>query len=211
MAFLRSWGLLIACGLFAVASIGFYLTRQSQADAYYSENSLSADDWADVKDGPLRVGADGVPVRVVMFSDYQCGYCDLGSKSLDSLVARRDDVAFVSRSFTARSGPGIVAASKAAHCAGQQGVFPSANQALYEGGMSMHLLTGTDMAEAVGAPDVDAFQACFQAPETAQAVADDTALGREHGVAAVPTYFIDGVRVEGTLTAAGLESALDAR
>jgi protein-disulfide isomerase len=134
-----------------------------------------------------HVRGDGVPVRHVVYADYECPYCAV---LCQRLAAGGEPWAF--RHFPVRSKhPRAWAAACAAEAAGLQGRFWEMHDALFadQGRLEdPHLWT---RAEALGL-DLDRFEADRRSEALAARVRRDFESGVRAGVVTTPTRFRDG-------------------
>ncbi|HUG54828.1 MAG TPA: DsbA family protein [Vicinamibacteria bacterium] len=146
---------------------------------------------------PAR-GADGAPVTMVMFCDFQCPQCAEAQPVVDRLLsAYPSEVRLVYRHFPVeRIHADAGRAAEAALCAHDQGRFWDmyrsmlANQT--ELGRSGLLRQAGDLGL-----DSAAFQRCL---DTSQHRADwrrDQTDGAALGVTGTPTFFVNGTFIEG--------------
>lgn len=171
------------------------------------------------------IGSAAAPVTLEIWADYQCPFCRLEDLLFQGAVVRQyvlpGIVRIVYRDF-AFLGPESTAAAVAARCAGAQD--PAArlryHDALYtfQQGENQGRFARANLlqiAQIVGVPDATAFAACLDDPAVAQAVADETAAGRNVGVVSTPTLRLRGPGGERVLTGATdawptLRDAIDA-
>lgn len=147
-------------------------------------------------------GRPDAPVTIEVWADYQCSFCRLEDVLYGGAIAREyvtpGIVRVVHRDF-AFLGQESIAAAVAARCAGAQD--PAAqlryHDAIYtfqqgqnEGRFARQNLV--QLAEIVGVPSAAAFAACLDDPAVAQAVADETAAGRNLGIDSTPTLRLYG-------------------
>jgi protein-disulfide isomerase len=105
-------------------------------------------------------------------------------------------------------------AAQASECANEQNQFwPYANYVFaHQTGENVGAFSRNNLkqfAVAVGL-DATAFNACFDGGQYDTLVRRDTALGRQRGVNATPTFFINGKKTEGLLSAGQMAALIDA-
>ena len=146
-----------------------------------------------MSDGP----ADA-PVKLVVFSDYQCPYCAAWSQ--DTLPKMLDYVDSGDLRIEWREvnvfGSASEQAAKAAYAAALQDKHWEFHNALFSDGKprSPDELTPealTAVAEQIGL-DTDRFTSDMNSQETAEAVADNAAMGTDLGAFSTPTFILDG-------------------
>ena len=152
----------------------------------------------------------GPPV-VFEFSDYECPFCAKAHEELKALLATRPDITLVKRHFPLDSScnplmkrpmhPRACALARAAICAEQQGRFTEMDDALF--GNQQARRSVEELAGKVGL-DVARFRACLVDPETTRRLSSDVATGIQIGLAATPTYVVNGVQYTGSLPATAL-------
>ena len=150
-----------------------------------------------VSDTDPRLGSADAPVTIVQFAEYQCYYCNKVQPTLDALVADYDGkVSLVYKDFPLENHPRAFPAAVAARCAGEQDKYWEmsgrmlANQsALSDADLLQH-------ADELGL-DRKKFDSCLTEPEISKRVADSFAQGQALGVAATPTFYVNGVLVSG--------------
>ena len=166
-------------------------------------------------------GAPDAPVVVVELSDFGCPYCAqfatrtapaLQREFVDSGRVRWKHVPFLAGEF--RHGE---RAAAAAECAGAQGRFWEAKQAIFAAQRAWSTAADPDavLARVVGATGLDErrFAECYARREGRGRTAHATAAARRLGVRATPTFLVDGRRLEGAVPLAvfrgGLRSLLE--
>ena len=152
-------------------------------------------------EGRAFLGREDAPVTIVEFTDYQCPYCGLHSReNLARLLEEfPDKIKYTVVNFPITSiHPGADQAGHAAECAASQGKFWEYHDMLFQNQGSQHPEGLTDMALEVGL-NGDEFNSCMSTGATAQRVIQDFEEGKNYGVRATPTFFINGRKVVGFL------------
>ncbi len=165
---------------------------------------------------PLAIPTDGAAVLIVKFNDYQCPPCRQTYMEYTPIVEKYQKshpgkVKFVTKDFPleaeCNTGGVHVAACEAAaavRMARAKNRADAMEAWLFEnqGTMSPDLVR-TGVRQVAGVTDFDA-----QYPKTLEQVRADVALGRQLGVGRTPTFFINGVKIEGGLRPEYFEAAI---
>lgn len=155
-------------------------------------------------------GAADARVTVVEYSDFQCPFCARFHDVLKAVVSSEPDVRWVYRHLPLPSvHPMAVPAAEAAECAAEQGRFWEYADVLFQ---EQERLDEPHLAAAARAVRLDEprFAACRQSERPrARAVADATAFEEGH-LAGTPVSFVNGVRLEGAVSADVLRKAISA-
>jgi protein-disulfide isomerase len=153
---------------------------------------------ARVDPGRTRGPADA-PVTILEWSDFQCPYCKQAQEVLARLLAEYpDSVRLVFKDFPLRSHDRAVPAALAARCAGAQGRFWEYHDLLFVAQPDFARDDLQGYARRLGL-DEPRFAHCLDADQFKDAVATDQREGREAGVRATPTFFVNGRKIEGAL------------
>lgn len=154
-------------------------------------------------------------VTVVEFADFQCPYCAAVAPTLAAMQAQfGTDVRLVYKhfplSFHARARPAAVAAV----CAQAQGRFWEFHDVVYANQDSLMRVADFEsalaqLATAAGL-ELVAWQSCRADPASDAAVSADVSLGMQVGVRATPTSVVNGVPLEGALSASAFRAAIEA-
>lgn len=142
-------------------------------------------------DAPSRGPADA-PVTIVMFSDYQCGYCSRVEPTLKQVRETYGDrVRLVFRDFPLAMHRQAQKAAEAAGCAGEQGKFWEMHDALFA---QQQALGVPDLKRYAASLNLDQamFDACLDSGRRAAAVKKDLEDGTSYGVRGTPAFFING-------------------
>jgi protein-disulfide isomerase len=168
---------------------------------------------------PIR-GAEGAKVTIVEFSDFQCPYCARAAKTVDEVVAKHgQNVKIVFKHFPLDFHPWAKPAAVAANCAAQQSseafwllhdkYFEHQRELTPENVMAQSKTyladSGVDLAAwSTCAEDTtsDAHQAMVAAVEA------DLALAAELGVEGTPSFFVNGVELEGAQALPAFDAAI---
>jgi protein-disulfide isomerase len=151
-------------------------------------------------DDPRAIGNADAPVTIEVWSDFQCPACGFLARQVKpDLVeefVRPGTVRIVHRDF-AFLGAESQQSAAAARCAGEQGRFWQFHDYLFEnqegrdeGAFRRERL---DLIARTIGLDMEAFGACLDSNAPFEAVADDTAAGRQAGIRATPTIAVNGV------------------
>jgi len=152
------------------------------------------------------IGSASPTLTIVEFLDFGCPFCRQAFEPVrERVLAHQENVKLIVRHFPLEDlHPGATHASYAAHCAQEQGKFWPYHDKLYLNQMSF---TDNDLirfAREVGL-DLPAFNACMTAPRTKQVVEHDQAVGLSAGVEGTPTFFFNGVKIQGAPSREALE------
>jgi uncharacterized membrane protein len=182
-------------------------SRRAEFERYYSSQPRV----------PLVIPAEGAKVLVVKFNDYQCPPCRQSFMDYKSVFAKYEAsnpgaVRFVTRDFPleaeCNSGGAHQAGCEAAvavRLAREKGKATEMEEWLFANQPSM---TPEKVREGVREiAQVTNFDARYQS--VLEQVKADTAYGRQLGVQSTPTFFINGVKIEGMLPVAYFDQAIE--
>lgn len=152
-----------------------------------------------VKEAPIR-GPIDAPVTIVMFSDFECGYCANHQVVLRQIeAAYPDKVRIAYRHFPRQSNPLTFASAAGAICAQQQGKFWEMHDLLFSRQSATESKSITDLAQEIGL-DLAMFEACLSDDATQAWLERDIQDGRLYGVDGTPTYFVNGRIIQGAIS-----------
>jgi protein-disulfide isomerase len=149
-------------------------------------------------EGPARGAAEGAPVTIVEFSDFQCPFCRKVLPTIQQVLARYpDQVRFVYRHFPLGSHARARPAAEASMCADEQQKFWPFHDRLFQ---SPNALSDEDLLRYAGelGLDQEAFKKCVAEGRFAAQVDRDLQAGREAGVTGTPAFFVNGVLISGS-------------
>lgn len=144
-------------------------------------------------------GPDDAPVTLVEYGDYECPYCGMAHPIVErARQALGKQLRFVFRHFPlAEAHPHARLAAQAAEAAGAQGKFWEMHDTLFEHQDSLEPADILAYAQSLGL-DVARFTSDLEAGTYAKKVRDDFRSGVRSGVNGTPTFFVNGVRYEGS-------------
>jgi protein-disulfide isomerase len=156
------------------------------------------------------LGPDDAPVTMVQYGDYQCPYCADVHSMIQSIVERMGPkLRFVFRHMPMNeTHPYAQYAAEAAEAAGAQGRFWEMHAAIYA---QQSELGASDLLHRLARElrlDMPRFEADLEARRYRPRVKRDFMSGMRSGVAATPTFFINGDRYGGILEQRALLAAL---
>src|SRR5258708_887085 len=159
---------------------------------------------ADHAQGPVDA-----PVTLVEYGDYECSHCGRAYPIVQEVQRRLGStLRFVFRNFPLNeSHPHAEHAAEAAEAAGAHGRFWEMHDTLFEHQQALldHNLVG--YATAVGL-DATVFESELRAHTHKARVREDFTSGVRSGVNGTPTFFINGVRFDGSWDPDTLTEAL---
>lgn len=154
--------------------------------------------------GPLDA-----PVRVYVFTDYQCPVCRRALEPL-KLLARSHptDVAIVTKLVASPRHAAAEGAAVAALAAFRQGKFWAYQDQLFVDQRALGPADLTALARTAGL-DVDAFERDRQAPALRDQVAYESALAQSFDLSSTPTFVVNGHVQRGWGSYRGLEGIVE--
>lgn len=172
------------------------------------------------KDAPTKGSGE---VTIVEFSDFQCPFCqDFFNKAYKEIKAKYIDtnkVKFVYRNYPLTSlHPDAQKAAEAAECANRQGRFFDYHDMLFTRmipisqanpkGAGLDVASLKRYAVELGL-DSSKFNTCLDNGESKEIVAKDVEVATKAGVTGTPTFFINGVKVVGSLPFSNFEQIIE--
>jgi protein-disulfide isomerase len=147
---------------------------------------------------PPQIGGDNAQVTIIEFMDFECPPCKRVRGTIKKVLkAYPGEVRLIFRNFPkVEKHPFAVRAAEAALCAHEQGKFWEYYELLFENQGGLDEETLFKLGREAGL-DMDSFQGCLLLNEAAKRVMADMELGLELGVRKVPTFFINGMKIEG--------------
>ncbi len=174
----------------------------------------------DLVDGDFASkGVPNAPVTVVVFSDFQCPYCQRTAALLkdDSFIQSGKDVRLVFRHFPLPQHNWAQQAALGAACAEFQNAtaFWAFHDSLFaeQNSITADNITAKIKTIASGIPSLDqsSFATCVNRQISLGVVLSDKALASKIGVAGTPTIFINGQLANGVNDASQLHEQLSKR
>lgn len=166
-----------------------------------AESGSLADYCGQNADFCASMGAADAPVTLVEISDFGCSHCRNFHLQTAPLLAQTyvdtGQVRWIALPYALRTE--TLPAANAALCAGEQDAYFSFSEALFEQFGEPDNLTASGFmgaAEEVGL-DTAAFGQCVDEGRYSSVVQDNVAAAGRAGVAATPTFFINGQKLEG--------------
>jgi protein-disulfide isomerase len=167
--------------------------------------------------GSSECGQANAPVTIEIYADFQCPYCARADTELQQIAQKYIDTGKARLVYHAIAIIGTESnwAAQAAECAGEQNKFWAYGNYLFTHQGSEN--TGTfsmDNLKRFAVPvglDQNTFNACLNSGKYSGTVQQQTGQAEQRGVQATPTFFINGQKYEGVLTAAQLSSLIDAK
>jgi protein-disulfide isomerase len=186
--------LLVLC---AVILTGLALRREFFAPEPQPKRQLVSD-WPRYAAHGQRIGGTGLPVTVVVFSDFQCPACRLLADNLETVRKKHPrQIGVVYRHYPLPNHPHAASAARASECAGRQGRFEAYHNALFQEQTSIGDTSWIRFAMRAQVPDSAAFSECMGDSRMSAAVERDLRDAEQLGVMGTPTLLINGVRLDG--------------
>ena len=164
-----------------------------------------------VSDADHRSGPDDAPVTLVEYGDFECPHCGAAYPIVEAVRRRMGArLRFVFRHFPlTQVHPNAMHAAEAAEAAGAQGKFWQMHGMLFE---HQDALEDADLLSYAKALHLDGKRFASELASGAYAarIREEIQSGIRSGVNGTPTFFINGVRYDGSWDEADLLSALEA-
>jgi protein-disulfide isomerase len=160
---------------------------------------------------PAWKGGKNAKVTILEFSEFECPWCRVGAQLMDKVLARygnRVRLIFLHSPIPGMH-PQSPMAAEATLCAQAQGKFWAMHDLLFQ---NQHKLSRADLikhARRIGL-DVARFTRELDSHKYRPRVLADKQLGRKKGVEALPTFFVNGQKVEGAVKFHVMKRYIDA-
>jgi protein-disulfide isomerase len=153
----------------------------------------------DIKTGGRpSLGPDNAPVKLVLFSDFQCPYCsDFSITLMEVVKTYGDKVQLVFMQFPLTNiHPNAQFAAEASLCARDQKNFWKMHDILFE---NQRALTEENILKQIESLDIDSeiFKECLASGRHKSEIREDIRAAAASGTSSTPTLFINGLYLSG--------------
>ncbi|MEI7512005.1 MAG: thioredoxin domain-containing protein [Candidatus Uhrbacteria bacterium] len=144
------------------------------------------------------IGSASPTLTIVEFVDFECPYCrQMFEIVRERVMAHQENVKLIIRHFPLEDvHPGATLAAYASHCAQEQGKFWPYHDKLYLNQATFTENILLNLARESGL-DLTAYNSCMSSERTKQVVQHDQSVGLSAGVEGTPTFFFNGVKIQG--------------
>lgn len=172
------------------------LKRQEALDVKLTYPSLPRVN-VNIADADAMLGAKDAPVTIVEFGEYECHYCVRAVPVIDRILKTYpNEVQLVFKDFPLAGHRRARNGARAAHCAGLQGRYWEMHREL----MSHQGRLGNEAMERYAQDlglDLANWRTCLKSGLTDEWIQSNIEEGRRVGVRSTPTFFVNGVMVQG--------------
>ena len=211
--------LLGAASLVLVGLLSFSLGGSDETPPYgdVAERTALKKELLKEKEGDVTFGAENPEVRMVVYTDTECHFCDRYRDTLKELLTKRDDIQVTFRFLSIPIYPQSFNEARALFCAVSDDIdlesYHALSKKLFSFSSGSEEFTLFDAGIVFGGTDVS-FDECFESSRTADAVRKQSNDGAVLGAKSVPTtfFYTDGgdiVELEGNKPLSVLESIID--
>jgi len=145
--------------------------------------------WQQIADVRTRLGADRGPVDLVMFTDYNCPYCQQANDLIEPFLKTAPNVTIAIR-YLSVTGPAGERSARAAICASSEIRLEKLSPALYRAGELSSERDVVNLARSVGIADSAAFSACISSSVSKKRFDDDIQLAHQLGITGTPSFVL---------------------
>jgi protein-disulfide isomerase len=150
-----------------------------------------------ISSSPVR-GEKNAPVTLVVFTEFQCGFCARAAATVRKLETKyKGDLRVVFKHRPLRVHENAKLAARAALAAEKQGKFWEYHDALFADWTALERRDLESRAQKLGL-DMTRFQADLDSEESEERVEEDLALALRVDASSAPTFFINGHRIAGS-------------
>jgi len=161
-----------------------------------------------VGSAPVR-GPARAPVTVVVFSEFECPFCQRSEATLRALAEQYGTrVRFAFKNHPLPMHPSARPAARAAFAAGEQGKFWEYHDALFAHQDALDPASLELRAKELGL-DLERFRRVMADPRTDAALEADEAEATRLGVTGTPTFFVNGRKLIGAQPLARFQAAVE--
>lgn len=164
-----------------------------------------------ISEGDAVLGDLEAPVKVVVYSDFQCPYCSQYFEQVKQVAEENDSVVLIYKDLPLDFHPQAMNAANAARCAGQQEMFWEIAEELYATQETWGKQEGKTpfitMASKLGL-ERTAFTSCIEEEEFAEEIEKDIAEAQNFGISGTPATFVNGQFLSGVVTQEELDQLI---
>jgi protein-disulfide isomerase len=154
-------------------------------------------------------GAKTAKAELVVYGDFASPFAATSGRVIDAVLEQyKDDLSVSYRHFISPENHTSVSAAQAAEAAAKLGKFSQFRELAFGRNDGLGYVDFAAWAGPLGLGDA-AFRKAMNAPETAAAVAADSAQAAAMGLTQRPTFFLNGVKLPGTTPINALSSLLE--
>ena len=203
----KSW---IIFAIIVVAIVGgmIYISTQNRLNiSDINNDQLKTAIGAESRNGNIadhEIGNKSPKVTIIEYADYQCPGCSAAAPKAKALAEKyKDNVRLIFRNFPiASSHPNARAAAAVAEAAGLQGKFWEMNELLYvnqDAWKNANITERDNIFKSYVEQlklNINQYKTDVASNRVKNKIDFDMALGRKHGVAATPTFYVNGKNTE---------------
>lgn len=151
-------------------------------------------------------------VRAVVFSDFQCPFCQVLAARLDSVIAIHPrDLAVEFRHFPIRSlHPWAELAAVASECAAMHGVFKPVHDSLFTNASTLSHAYISNLLSTIAFNDAKGAESCLASESVRQNIRSDSIAAVRLRIAGTPTLLLNNIKLVGAPTVPMLDSIVRA-
>lgn len=155
-------------------------------------------------------GNDQAPLTLVEYGDYECPYCGMAYPIVKRIQEHfGENLRFVFRNFPlVDSHPHAGIAALAAEYAATEGKFWEMHDMLYENQQALELPDLLGYGKSLDLSE-NKLQSAFNSESLAEKIQNDFIGGVKSGVNGTPSFFINGIRFNGSFEYENLSQALN--
>lgn len=190
----------VSVGIYAGKVYFLLKSGKIPPEMIFGQEIVSKNLLALVPEGTPGFGVKDSKVVIVEFADFQCPACLAAHNVVKELRKNyRDKIYFVFRDFPLISDhPAALLAAMAANCANEQGKFWEMHDKIFENQADINERSLKIYAVQMGLNGVE-FSECIQSGKYLKKIEKDLEDGWLAGVRATPTFFINGIKIEGAV------------
>jgi protein-disulfide isomerase len=160
------------------------------------------------KNGPL-LGAEGAPITIAVFSDFQCQFCKKVNETLKQVVeSNGKNVRIMHKNLPLPNHPQSFRAAQAAFCAGAQKKFWEYHDLLFEHPNDLSENSLKKYAAEIGL-DSQGFNSCIDSAASRNAIMKDLQEARRAGIFSTPTFIVNGHVLKGARNFEEFQALID--
>lgn len=172
--------------------------------------NLADSTWRRIMSSGRVLGQATAPVKLAVFSDFECPFCARFHARWKDVEARhRDTIALVFLHYPLEQHKFARPAVVAAECASEAARFEQYGDVVFASQDSIGLISWADLAVRAGIADTAAFNRCVSAAKLPPMLGVIKGLASELRVAGTPTVVLDGVKYLEPPSDAEIRAAID--
>lgn len=196
--------ILVSCALV----ITYFVIKKEFFSSNNTNEKKKVENWNSLIRSKRSFGNPNSDIKIILFSDYNCPYCNIMNSTLNELIQQRKDIYIAYYEYPREGNESSFEASLASLCASYQNKYLKYRRILFDRNDLCEIKNWQKIADLAGVKDKTTFAKCLNEKLSEEELINEIYTSKNFDIRYTPSLIINGYLIEGSISKNDLQKRI---